>query len=229
MVLTVDARQLQAAPVQEPQAGQDLRRSRSASSGLETPAGLYHIQNKAVDPAWTCPHSAWAGSLAGQVIPGGAPNNPLKARWMGIFDGAGIHGTDPSEYGSIGTAASHGCVGMRIPDVEDLYDRGAGRRADLHRLSLVVARRAPRAVTARDLVDGTSCPAALEEQGMVGASGERPGVPMNMPFSRLRMTAYHMVVASLVPWIRCHGRGTSPPGDAMPAAISCCCVATCPR
>ena len=30
---------------------------------------------------------------------------------------------------------------------------------------------------------------------------------MKTPFSRLRSTAYHMVVASFVPWIRCHGRG----------------------
>ena len=89
--------------------------------GLETPAGLYHIQNKAVNPAWNVPNSSWAGSLAGTVIPGGAPNNPLKARWMGIFDGAGIHGTDA--IGSIGTAASHGCIRMRIPDVIELYDR----------------------------------------------------------------------------------------------------------
>jgi lipoprotein-anchoring transpeptidase ErfK/SrfK len=42
---------------------------------------------------------------------------------LGIFNGAGIHGIDPSEYGSIGHAASHGCVRMRIPDVEDLYPR----------------------------------------------------------------------------------------------------------
>jgi lipoprotein-anchoring transpeptidase ErfK/SrfK len=88
--------------------------------GLETPAGLYHIQNKAVNPAWSVPNSAWAGSLAGQVIPGGAPNNPLKARWMGIFDGAGIHGTDA--LSSLGTAASHGCIRMAIPDVIELYD-----------------------------------------------------------------------------------------------------------
>ena len=88
--------------------------------GLETPAGLYHVQNKAVNPAWNVPKSSWAGSLAGQVIPGGAPDNPLKARWLGIFDGAGIHGTDA--IGSIGTAASHGCIRMRIPDVIELYD-----------------------------------------------------------------------------------------------------------
>jgi lipoprotein-anchoring transpeptidase ErfK/SrfK len=90
--------------------------------GLETPAGLYHIQNKAVDPAWTEPNSSWVPAAdRGKVIPGGSPQNPLKARWLGIFNGAGIHGIDPSEYGTIGHAASHGCVRMRIPDVIDLY------------------------------------------------------------------------------------------------------------
>ena len=88
--------------------------------GLETPAGVYHIQDKQVDPAWHVPNSAWAGSLAGQVIPPG-PSDPLKARWMGIFNGAGIHGTD--ETWSIGHAVSHGCVRMYVPDVIDLYDR----------------------------------------------------------------------------------------------------------
>jgi lipoprotein-anchoring transpeptidase ErfK/SrfK len=90
--------------------------------GLETPAGLYHIQNKAVNPAWTMPNSDWvAPKDRGKVVPGGTPENPLKARWLGIFDGAGIHGTDA--VSSIGTAASHGCVRMRIPDVIDLYDQ----------------------------------------------------------------------------------------------------------
>jgi lipoprotein-anchoring transpeptidase ErfK/SrfK len=89
--------------------------------GLETPAGLYHIQNKAIDPAWSVPHSDWAGDLAGTVVPGGVPENPLKARWMGIYAGAGIHGTDAE--GSIGTAASHGCIRMRIPEVIELYDQ----------------------------------------------------------------------------------------------------------
>jgi lipoprotein-anchoring transpeptidase ErfK/SrfK len=89
--------------------------------GLDTPAGLYHVQNKAIDPAWHVPHSAWAGDLAGKVIPGGVPENPLKARWMGIFDGAGIHGT--SDIGSLGSAASHGCIRMAVPDVEELYDK----------------------------------------------------------------------------------------------------------
>ena len=88
--------------------------------GLETPAGLYHALDKQVNPSWHVPNSAWAGSLAGQVIPPG-PADPLKARWIGIFDGARIHGTD--ETSSLGSAASHGCVRMAIPDVIDLYDR----------------------------------------------------------------------------------------------------------
>jgi lipoprotein-anchoring transpeptidase ErfK/SrfK len=89
--------------------------------GFDTPAGLYHIQNKAVDPAWHVPNSDWAGDLAGTIVPGGTPENPLKARWLGIFDGAGIHGTD--ETYSLGSAASHGCIRMAIPDVIELYDQ----------------------------------------------------------------------------------------------------------
>jgi lipoprotein-anchoring transpeptidase ErfK/SrfK len=89
--------------------------------GFDTPAGMYHIQNKAVNPAWSVPNSDWAGSLAGTVVPGGVPENPLKARWLGIYDGAGIHGTDQTY--SLGTAASHGCVRMAIPDVIELYDQ----------------------------------------------------------------------------------------------------------
>ncbi len=90
--------------------------------GLETPAGLYTIQDKQVDPIWHVPDSDWAGKLAGKSIPPG-PSNPIKARWMGIYDGAGIHGT--SDINSLGSAASHGCVRMSVHDVEDLYDRVA--------------------------------------------------------------------------------------------------------
>ena len=89
-------------------------------AGLETPAGLYHIQDMQVNPSWHVPNSAWAGSLAGQTIPPG-PQDPIKARWMGIFNGAGIHGTD--ELGSLGSAASHGCIRMAIPDVEELFNQ----------------------------------------------------------------------------------------------------------
>ena len=88
--------------------------------GYDTPTGVYNIATKEVDPVWNVPDSGWAGDLAGQTIPPG-PDNPLKARWMGIYDGAGIHGTD--DVASLGSRASHGCVRMAVPDVIELYDR----------------------------------------------------------------------------------------------------------
>lgn len=50
--------------------------------------------------------------------------------------------------------------------------------------------------------------------------------PMKTPRSCLRMTAYHMVVASPLPWIRSHGRGGKPASGETPASTSCLCVAT---
>ena len=87
--------------------------------GYDTPAGLYNVRNKAVNPSWFVPNKPWAGDLAGKVIPPG-PGNPIKARWMGIYNGAGIHGTDAAS--SIGQRASHGCIRMLIPDVVNLYE-----------------------------------------------------------------------------------------------------------
>ncbi len=90
--------------------------------GLETPAGLYDIQDKQIDPTWHVPEAEWAGDLAGKTIPPG-PDNPLKARWMGFNGGAGIHGT--VDEASLGSPASHGCIRMSVPDVEELYDEVA--------------------------------------------------------------------------------------------------------
>ena len=84
-----------------------------------TPEGRFHIQDKQVDPVWSVPHSPWAGELAGTTVAGGSAANPLKARWMGIANGVGIHGT--GEDWSIGSAASHGCVRMHVADVKRLY------------------------------------------------------------------------------------------------------------
>jgi lipoprotein-anchoring transpeptidase ErfK/SrfK len=86
-----------------------------------TPTGLYSVTDKQVDPVWSVPNSDWAGELAGTVVEGGTDANPLKARWMGITDGVGFHGT--SEVDSLGSAASHGCIRMSVADVEDLYDQ----------------------------------------------------------------------------------------------------------
>ena len=48
---------------------------------------------------------------------------------------------------------------------------------------------------------------------------------MKTPRSRLRMTAYHIVEASWVPWMRSHGRGGGASSPAIPASMSCRCVA----
>ncbi|GAC1485512.1 MAG: hypothetical protein NVS1B9_03580 [Solirubrobacteraceae bacterium] len=87
-------------------------------AGLQTPTGLYHIREREVNPSWHVPNSAWAGALAGKTIPPG-PGDPLVARWMGLADGIGIHGTN--EPFSIGSAASHGCIRMLVSDVKAVY------------------------------------------------------------------------------------------------------------
>ena len=79
------------------------------------------VERGQVNPTWTAPNSPWAGELAGQSVSGNDPSNPLRARWMGIVDGVGIHGT--AMDWSIGTRASHGCIRMHVPDVIDLYNR----------------------------------------------------------------------------------------------------------
>lgn len=86
-----------------------------------TPTGLFSIQNKQVNPTWSVPNSPWAGELAGTTVQGGTAQNPLKARWMGIVNGVGFHGT--GEEGSIGSRASHGCLRMRVADIIALYPR----------------------------------------------------------------------------------------------------------
>jgi lipoprotein-anchoring transpeptidase ErfK/SrfK len=86
-----------------------------------TPSGRFAIQNKQINPVWSVPNSPWAGELQGTTVDGGSAANPLKARWMGVANGVGIHGT--GEDYSIGTRASHGCIRMHVADVVDLFKR----------------------------------------------------------------------------------------------------------
>jgi lipoprotein-anchoring transpeptidase ErfK/SrfK len=84
-----------------------------------TPLGEFTIVSKQLNPWWYPPNSAWAAGLS-PVPPG--PGNPLGTRWMGLSaPGVGIHGTP--DAASIGYSASHGCVRMRIPDAEWLFER----------------------------------------------------------------------------------------------------------
>jgi lipoprotein-anchoring transpeptidase ErfK/SrfK len=86
-----------------------------------TPTGQFVVQTMQKNPSWNVPQSEWAGSLAGETIPGGDPRNPLVARWIGINGSVGFHGT--ASTGSLGSAASHGCIRMNPGDVTDLFNR----------------------------------------------------------------------------------------------------------
>jgi lipoprotein-anchoring transpeptidase ErfK/SrfK len=86
-----------------------------------TPTGTFSVVEMTEDPTWLPPNSDWAKDA--QPIPPGT-ENPLGTRWMGTSaPGVGIHGVPPSEDGSIGSYASHGCVRMHNWDAVDLFDR----------------------------------------------------------------------------------------------------------
>jgi lipoprotein-anchoring transpeptidase ErfK/SrfK len=86
-----------------------------------TPLGRFRVVVKWKNPWWYPPDSDWAKDK--DPVPPG-PSNPLGTRWMGISSpGVGIHGTP--EPGSIGYSVSHGCIRMRIPDAEWLFERVA--------------------------------------------------------------------------------------------------------
>jgi lipoprotein-anchoring transpeptidase ErfK/SrfK len=86
--------------------------------GYETPAGLRHVIYKDKNPSWTAPNSAWAYPYQGQTFGPGDPRNPLRAWFIALGDGIGIHGT--SEEWSVGSNASHGCIRMHASDVDQV-------------------------------------------------------------------------------------------------------------
>ena len=91
----------------------------TGQSAYPTPLGTFSIVTMQRDPWWIPPpNSAWAQGA--KPIPPG-PGNPLGTRWMGLSAAAvGIHGTP--DAASIGYSASHGCIRMRVPDAEWLFD-----------------------------------------------------------------------------------------------------------
>ena len=102
--------------------GMKLRRTFQVATGqarYPTPLGRFEIIVKWRDPWWYPPDSEWAKDA--EPIPPG-PGNPLGTRWMGISSPAvGIHGTP--DAASIGYSVSHGCIRMRIPEVEWLFEQ----------------------------------------------------------------------------------------------------------
>jgi len=75
-----------------------------------SPTGEFRIVSRVANPTYY--HK-------GTVIPTGK-DNPVGTRWIGLnLKGYGIHGTNAP--GSIGRAASHGCIRLRNRDIERLF------------------------------------------------------------------------------------------------------------
>ncbi len=91
----------------------------TAADGYVTPPGDWTIVDKQENPTWYNPApDTWGADLPASIPPG--PGNPLGTRALYLnAPGIRIHGT--YDTSSIGTHASHGCIRMLIPDVEQLY------------------------------------------------------------------------------------------------------------
>jgi len=86
--------------------------------GWSTPIGNHRVLQTIEYPAWQNP-------FTGDVIPSKDPENPLGDRWIGFWtngkDWSGFHGTP--NRGSVGQAASHGCIRMYNEDVRELFSQ----------------------------------------------------------------------------------------------------------
>ena len=87
-----------------------------------TPTGVWAVKDKLVNPTYYPPRG-------GQIIAADDPKNPLGERWIGLHGISGdakgqlrygIHGT--IEPDSIGKNVSMGCIRLRNPDVQALFD-----------------------------------------------------------------------------------------------------------
>jgi len=85
--------------------------------------GTTMISGKHLKPAWSPPAEVKHDKpFLPNVIPGGAPNNPMGAAALTLSGGEyAIHGTN--NPGSIGGFVSYGCIRMYNADVLDLYNR----------------------------------------------------------------------------------------------------------
>lgn len=94
------------------QGGAVLRVFPVAVGAEETPSptGTYEVAKRLEQPTYYRP---------GHVVSPGE-NNPLGPRWIGLnLKGYGIHGTNAP--GSVGKAASHGCIRLRNRDIVQLF------------------------------------------------------------------------------------------------------------
>lgn len=105
--------------------GERLVKVYDVATGLPrypTPIGQFKITQKRFRPTWVNPAKGpgqWGAKLPAKIGPG--PGNPLGTRALNLNSpGIRIHGTTAEN--SMGYNASHGCIRMRMSDVEELFD-----------------------------------------------------------------------------------------------------------
>ena len=158
--------------------------------GFDTPAGLYHIQNKAVDPAWSVPELR-LGRRPGRH---GGPGRRAREPAQGALDGDLRRRRHPRHRPDL-LARQRGLARLH-PDGDPGRDRalrpGRRRGADLHRLG-------------PDLLDRDLLPAVLLQKGLAAgvSKAERADEDAALALSQ-----------DGVP----HGRGVARALDRMPGA-----------
>lgn len=85
------------------------------------PTGLRKARTIIFNPTWTPPDEPWVAKMknvsAGEKVEAGSKLNPLGPIKIPIGGPSLIHGGKPAA--KLGTFASHGCVGLTTPQVQD--------------------------------------------------------------------------------------------------------------
>ncbi len=86
-----------------------------------TPLGTFKVIQKIVNPSWTNPApDGWGKDMPAYIPPG--PDNPLGTRALQLnVPGILIHGTQ--NVRALGSPASHGCIRMKMDEIETLFPR----------------------------------------------------------------------------------------------------------
>jgi lipoprotein-anchoring transpeptidase ErfK/SrfK len=86
--------------------------------GWETPVGTFQVKQMKRNPTWISP-------FTNERIAANDPRNPLRGYWIGFWTNGtnwiGFHGT--VDAGTVGKAASHGCIHMYDRDLKDLFSQ----------------------------------------------------------------------------------------------------------
>ncbi|HEX2052343.1 MAG TPA: L,D-transpeptidase/peptidoglycan binding protein [Actinomycetota bacterium] len=166
--------------------GESLVKTYDVATGLPkypTPIGQFRIVEKRFRPTWVNPAKGpgeWGFKLPAKIGPG--PTNPLGTRAMNLNSpGIRIHGTTADN--SMGYNASHGCIRMRMSDVEELFERvDVGTPVIIQ--SAGPARMMPsppKAPTLQDLVESNGTAAQVNPPAAPAAPAAAPSAPSAPP------------------------------------------------